>query len=181
MDVVNEDTFDCVIRLVKEGYKKPIALDHASGSNPGGGWRGKQQGTQEEVLCRRSDLGLQLEKKKYPMPHDSYYYLPKVTITEGNVQCAVIASELKSIAMQTQQYLIKRITDLYDCAIKNNHDVIILGAWGCGAFKETEDDAEILAKVFKLIATKYKDQIKSVFAIYRNKKNLNTFKLHLRQ
>jgi hypothetical protein len=169
MSVTKEDTFDCVIRLSKQGYKNPIALDFASGSNPGGSWRSKQQGTQEESLCRRSNLGLLLEKKKYPMPNDSYHYIEKVTITGSNVSCAIIASELKSIAMRKQEYLIKRVTDLYECAIKHKHDIFIAGAWGCGAFKETDDDATILAQIFKTVAKKYEDKIKTVYAVlYKN-------------
>ena len=62
----------------------------------------------------------------------------------GNVKCAVVASELRSIAESTSDYLQKRISVLYDMAIKYGHDVIVLGAWGCGAFKETDDDISIL-------------------------------------
>ena len=174
MVVTNEDTFDCVVRLIKEGLK-PVALDFASGTNPGGSWRSKQQGTQEESLCRRSDLGLLLEKKKYPIPTDSYHYLPKVTITNTNISCAIIASELRSIASRTEEYLIKRVTDLYECAVKNKHNAIVLGAWGCGAFKETEDDAAIMAKIFKIVAKKYMDKIKTVYAIL-HKPNYEIFK-----
>ncbi|QKF94809.1 DUF2263 protein [Fadolivirus algeromassiliense] len=175
MEVTNEDTFDCVVRFIKAGYK-PVALDFASGTNPGGAWRtSKQVGTQEESLCRRSNLGTLLEQKKYPMPGDSYYYIPKVIITEGNHICAIIASELRGIASQKQEYLIKRVTDVYECAVKNKHDVVVLGAWGCGAFKETEDDAEIMARIFKIVGKRYEDKIKSVFAVLY-KKNYNTFK-----
>ena len=69
MEITQEDTFEAVIRLVNNKYN-PIALDFASGTNPGGGWRSQQQGTQEESLCRRSNLGLLLEGKKYPIPCD---------------------------------------------------------------------------------------------------------------
>lgn len=43
------------------GCSRPLILDFASDSNPGGGWRGGQQGTQEEALCRCSSLGVALE------------------------------------------------------------------------------------------------------------------------
>lgn len=188
MSVTKEDTFDCVVRMIREGYKNPVALDFASGTNPGGGWRSKQQGTQEESLCRRSDLGILLEKKKYPIPMDSYHYLKTVTIntpqeieTKGQKntanlpQCAIIASELRSIGNRTEDYLIKRVTDLYECAVKNKHDVIVLGAWGCGAFKEAEDDSEILAKICKKVAKKYDPLIKTVYAVLYTK-NYLTFK-----
>lgn len=134
MSVTQEDTFDCVVRLVGEGFR-PVALDFASGTNPGGGWRqSKHRGTQEESLCQRSDLGLLLEKRKYPIPNDSYHYIPKVTITSNKICCAIIASELRSVACHNAEYLANRIIALYECALKNKHDAIVLGAWGCGAF-----------------------------------------------
>ena len=40
----------------------PAVLDFASDSNPGGSFRGRQQGTQEEELCRQSNLGVCLEE-----------------------------------------------------------------------------------------------------------------------
>ena len=60
----------------------PVVLDFASGSNPGGSWRSKQQGTQEETLCRQSNLGLLLEKEKYPIPNDGAIYVKKVKVTK---------------------------------------------------------------------------------------------------
>lgn len=48
MEITTEDTFECAIRLSKLGHHV-AALDFASGSNPGGKWRGKQTGTQEEL------------------------------------------------------------------------------------------------------------------------------------
>ena len=80
-EVTKEDSFECVIRLIKLGHN-PVVLDFTSGTNPGGGWRGKQTGTQEESLCRRSNLGLLLEKKKYPIPHDGLDYLSECIINK---------------------------------------------------------------------------------------------------
>lgn len=178
-EVTKEDSFECAMRLIKLGHK-PVVLDFASGSNPGGGWRGKQTGTQEESLCRRSNLGTLLENKKYPIPPDALHYVKKVTINKDTnmkpitaVDCAVIASELKCISERSSKYIQSRLTNLYDIAIKNNHDVIVLGAWGLGAFKETDDDAKILAKEMRLCAEKH--NIKTVFALYKNKENYDVF------
>lgn len=183
MELTKEDTFECVIRLLEIGYKCPVALDFASGTNAGGGWRGMQTGTQEESLCRRSDLGILLEKKKYPIPVDGSHYVPSVLINKNiklemlkkPVKCSVIASELRSISERSDAYLQQRISALYEIAIVNKHDVIVLGAWGLGAFKETEDDADILAKNMKICAEKYSDKIKTVFAVFGNKKNYEAF------
>ena len=181
MEVAKEDSFECAIRMI--GLKlKPVVLDFASGTNPGGGWRGKQTGTQEESLCRRSDLGLLLEKKRYPIPNEGFHYIPVVTITKdiklqtiSPIKCAVIASELRAICERTPQYLQMRINSWYEVAILNKHDVIVLGAIGCGGFKESEDDAKLLADQMKICAEKHKDKIKTVYAIYNNKHNYKAF------
>lgn len=175
-EVTKEDSFECCIRLLKSGHN-PVVLDFASGTNPGGGWRGKQTGTQEESLCKRSNLGILLEKKKYPIPRDSLYYIKNVIIDKDinfnkidNCVCSVIASELKGISSSSEQYLIKRIDELYLCALNNKHDSIVLGLWGCGAFGESSDDIEILAKIMKVVRKKYQECIFTTYAIYKSKK-----------
>lgn len=180
-EVTKEDTFDCAIRFIQLGYN-PLILDFASGSNPGGGWRGKQTGTQEESLCKRSNLGLLLEQKKYPIPDLGYHYVKNVIITKdinmkpiAPIKCAVIASELKGISERSQKYLETKIELWYEVARNNKHNAIILGAVGCGAFKETNDDCDILASVIRRVAERNQD-ILSVYAIYKGKQNYNVFK-----
>lgn len=79
-------------------------------------------------------------------------------------KCAVIASELRSISLVKSEYLQKRFSSLYEAARKNEHNVLILGAWGCGAFKESEEDIVILAKEAKKFCSTH-TTIKIVFAI----------------
>lgn len=104
---------------------------------------------------------------------DGLFYIKNVTINKNlklenisPINVAVIASELKSICERTQTYLQKRISDWYDIAIANDHDYIILGAIGCGAFKESDEDVEILSKQMKICADKYKDKIMTTYAIF---------------
>ena len=175
--VTLEDTFEAMVRLHKEGYR-PVALDFASASNPGGGWRKGQQGTQEESLCKRSNLGELLETRKYPLAPNTVLYVPGVKLKPplgtSMPTCAVIASELHAIAASSQQYLLGRVESLYHEAQRHGHDAIVLGAWGCGAFRETEEDAEILAKIFKTIAKRYPN-IKPVYAMCRPGRNYQCF------
>lgn len=181
MQVIFEDTFDSVIRL-KNLNKNPVALDFASGTNPGGSWRSKQTGTQEESLCRRSNLGILLEGKKYPIPREGAIYLNNVLINKNlnmetlskPIKCSIIASELKGISSSSEEYLKSRITSLYNIAISNGHDVLILGAWGCGAFKESDEDVQILANIIKICANKFSDKIDTVCAVI-GRKNYNKF------
>lgn len=185
-EVTKEDTFECAIRLINLGFN-PLILSFSSSTNPGGGWRGKQVGTQEESLCRRSNLGLELENKKYPISDMGYHYVKNVIINKdinmndiNKVKCSVIACELKSISERSVKYLEQKITLIYECAIKNKHDSVVLGAIGCGAFKESNSDVEILAKTMKKISLNYKN-IKTVFAIYKGKTNYEVFKHEMSQ
>jgi hypothetical protein len=179
-EVTKEDTFECAIRLVKLGYN-PLVLSFSSATNPGGGWRGKQIGTQEESLCRRSNLGTELEKKRYPIPDLGHHYIKNVIITKDqnmnpidHIKCSVIACELSGICERSQKYLETKVEIMYQVAESNNHNTIVLGAIGCGAFKESDDDAEILANVMKKIANKH-NKIKTVYAIFRGKQNYDVF------
>jgi uncharacterized protein (TIGR02452 family) len=127
-------------------------------------------------------LGLLLEKKKYPIPSDGLHYIKNVLITKdlsmvtiAPIQCAVIASELNAICERKDSYLVKRIDDFYTIALQNKHNVIILGAIGCGAFKESDDDVVKLARIMRLCADRYANKIKTVFAVYRGKENYIAF------
>ena len=69
---------------------------------------------------------------------------------------------------------------MYECALKNKHDAIVLGAWGCGAFRETEEDAIIMANIFRQVEKTYRDRIRTVYAVlYEN--NYQVFKKIIEQ
>lgn len=81
MEVVEEDSFDAALTTMTRESSSlssssssfpPCVLDFASDSKPGGGWRTKQQGTQEESLCRRSSLGCCLEEHHRRVGHAKY-------------------------------------------------------------------------------------------------------------
>ena len=67
-----------------------------------------------------------------------------------------------------------RIINLYNCAIKNKHDVIILGAWGCGAFKESDDDVLIISNIIKKLSKRYQNNIETICAVI-GRKNYEQF------
>lgn len=91
-----------------------------------------------------------------------------------NKRCAVIASELHGISASSLQYITDRVNQLYTTAITNNHDVIVLGAWGCGAFKESDEDIDILVSVIRLCSERHAGNIKTVCAVI-GRKNFNKF------
>jgi uncharacterized protein (TIGR02452 family) len=146
-----------------EAARRPLVLDFASDSNPGGGWRGKQQGTQEESLCRQSNLGLCLEDlyrraggASY-MPRHGAVYAPDVVVFragegEGYKLLAqprwvsVVASSLRNGDADSPELLRGKVDGVLRVAAAHRHTTLVLGAWGCGAFGNA---AEKVAAAFR--------------------------------
>ena len=68
---------------------------------------------------------------------------------------------------------VKRLTRIMDIAVAGGNEVVILGAFGCGAF---ENNPEVVAKASKTVADKYKNQFKAIeFAVYCSPKDERNF------
>lgn len=64
---------------------------------------------------------------------------------------------------------VKRLSRIMDIAIATGNEVVILGAFGCGAF---ENNPEVVAQASKTIVEKYKSKFKVIeFAIYCSPKD----------
>eukprot|EP00440_Ansanella_granifera_P012478 gb/GFBE01013562.1/.p1 GENE.gb/GFBE01013562.1/~~gb/GFBE01013562.1/.p1 ORF type:complete len:281 (+),score=42.99 gb/GFBE01013562.1/:1-843(+) len=168
----------------------PLILDFASDSNPGGGWRSNQQGTQEETLCRGSTLGLRLEEQfqtgEY-LSQSAYsaIYLDNIQVFHlGGGSCsssaagflvnpikiAVIAATLRDCD-GNQDFLEQKIAGILKIAAEHGHRKLVLGAWGCGAFG---NDPEMVAKAFRKEILRYVDANafeEIIFAIPGDKKS----------
>ena len=128
---------------------KVCVLDFASDTEPGGGWRGNQTGTQEESLCRASSLGLALERLQYPIPPYGFAHIPDVVVLRGGAKGAlldtpfhvsVIAAALRDVGgdgepdAKQRAHLEKKVTSVLAAMASYGYEHIILGSWGCGAF-----------------------------------------------
>lgn len=168
--VQRSDSFDSVLWLITEkNVKQPFVLDFASDTNPGGGCESNQQGTQEESLCRRSTLFHSLKSTNYPIPLKGGVYVPEVCVfrskdmnlLQNPFWCSIFASSLRSNNDKT--VIIEKIELVFETAIRFNHDSLVLGAWGCGAFG---NDPKMIADLFSQTIKKYKSCFKFiVFAI----------------
>lgn len=158
VEIVLLDTLSCAFMLSKLG-KNPLVLDFASDSVPGGGWRSKQQGTQEESICRQSSLGLSLESAKYPFSDRSGIYVPDVLVFQPEPYwVSVIASSMRfgGDGEKEDIRIEAKWRGIVNLAIKHKHDVLVLGAWGCGAFG---CDPEKIAKAAKRALIGYKGTV----------------------
>lgn len=142
-------SFEAAYWLADRGASgiEPCVLDFASDSEPGGGWKGKQRGTQEEALCRCSNLGVCLEEHYESvgaaafMPNFAVVYCPDVVVfrdcrsqrlVERPLWVGVAAAALRSTGSDAD--VRAKVSGVLRVAGNHGHRQVVLGAWGCGAF-----------------------------------------------
>ena len=158
--------------LKKEKTKPILVLNLANPVNPGGGVR-KGAKAQEEDLCRKSSLLLSLESRNAAayydynrslntyMGSDTVIIHPFVEIIrddQGNLlEDTVIVSVLTCAApmlmygmegmtqTQYEELMYRRITGMLKVAAFLGYKYLVLGAFGCGAFR---NDARIVSDLF---------------------------------
>eukprot|EP01120_Amphizonella_sp_Union-15-10_P009302 TRINITY_DN3493_c0_g1_i1.p1 TRINITY_DN3493_c0_g1~~TRINITY_DN3493_c0_g1_i1.p1 ORF type:complete len:312 (-),score=39.71 TRINITY_DN3493_c0_g1_i1:101-1036(-) len=194
----NSDSIDTAIKLRNHNYN-PLILNMANATHPGGGYR-HGAAAQEESLFRRSnyfqfldpnfcdprDMGLypinefgaihssnvlvirQNESLGYaflPEPIPLHFVAvaayPNPPLTNGHLN-SDFASKTK-----------RKIRAMFNVALNHKHDALVLGAFGCGAFKNPAYD---IAQLFKEVILEYWNKLRLVvFAILEDQ---NTFKSH---
>ncbi len=158
--------------LLGKGHLPVLVLNLANPVNPGGGVR-RGAKAQEEDLCRKSSLLLSLEsdtaKAYYSynkslhtyMGSDAIMITPKVEIIKDEngdllpesaiVSVMTCAAPVLSYGIEgttEQEYedvLYQRITAMLKCAAHLGYQMVIFGAFGCGAFG---NDARIVSDLF---------------------------------
>ena len=153
VQVTNETTLGASRRFVESGLK-PLALNFANGIHPGGGFLGGAR-AQEEVLCRSSALYPTLvndrmyeEHRKRPRPDSTDWaiFSPDVPVFRTDDGKELEHPWLQSFITCAAPYapplgqpeagdlLRRRIHRILAIARAYGHAVLVLGAWGCGAF-----------------------------------------------
>lgn len=163
---------ECSYLLKGKGENRILVLNLADPVNPGGGVR-RGAKAQEEDLCRRSSLLLSLEGREawayYSYNRNLHTYMgsdgiiitPDVEILKdenGNLlEDSVIVSVMTCAApmvrrglegMSDEEYremVYKRITGMLKTAAYLGYKVLVLGAFGCGAFG---NDARVVSDLF---------------------------------
>ncbi len=154
VQVTNETTFLAARRLVDAGHR-PLALNFANGIHPGGGFLHGSR-AQEEVLCRSSALYLTLEgdpmyaaHRERPRPDSTDWAIlsPDVPVFRSDdgteLEQPWLLSFLTCAAPvahhvgqpESGDLLERRIHRVLAIARAYGYSTLVLGAWGCGAFK----------------------------------------------
>jgi uncharacterized protein (TIGR02452 family) len=181
-EVVNETTLAVAERLTSQGHRV-VALNFASAKHPGGGFLGGAR-AQEESLCRSSGLYACINGNPMYAFHSrkggGFYtnyaiYSPNVPVfftDAGNplpkpYLCSFITSPAVNAGVYSPAHapqvssvkteMAARIEKVLAVAAGHGHDTLILGAWGCGVFR---NDPEMIAELF---AESLKGRFKGVF------------------
>jgi len=172
-EIVNETTLQGCTRLVGSGaYQRIGALNFASAKHPGGGFLGGAK-AQEESLARSSGLYKSLlqcnayygfhRTQKTCLYSDRMIYSPACPvlrtdrgdwldqpylidfITSPAPNAGAILRNEPGNSVHIPRVLKERSSKLLALAAYHGCDVLILGAWGCGAFR---NDPEMVAPIF---------------------------------
>ncbi|OJJ18063.1 TIGR02452 family protein [marine bacterium AO1-C] len=205
-EVTTETTLQAARRLFEEGHQDIAVLNFASAKNPGGGFLGGSQ-AQEESLARSSALYPCLEKHKSlylanrkrrtGLYSDHMIYSPQVPvfrdddgdfldapyplsfITSPAVNAGSVKENYPQELEMVEDTMLKRTEKVLSLAVSYQHPVLVLGAWGCGVFKNNPKDiAHYFATFLQAEGRFAKAFEKVVFAVYsgqRNNPNLPAF------
>jgi uncharacterized protein (TIGR02452 family) len=164
-EVMNDTTLRAARSLLDDG-ERPVALNFASAHKPGGGFRSGAR-AQEESLARASGLFACLDGREmyrfHESPRDPLYsswliYSPEVPIFRADDgalldepwACAFITSAAPNAGVALERApnrkgevsaaLEERIDRVLAAAALHQHRAVVLGAWGCGVFKNSADE-----------------------------------------
>jgi uncharacterized protein (TIGR02452 family) len=198
----NGSTINAIEKAPK-GLKTAV-LNFASAKNPGGGFLGGAS-AQEESLARSSSLYAS-QTKDWEMYHynrgettflysDYMIYSPDTLFwfdDGGNTfaqplvvdvitspapnKGAMLQHDRQNEIAQIEKAFKSRIEKVLDLAVVNGVETIILGAWGCGVFRNEPAD---VANYFKeIIHDQFKNCFKEIiYAIYDSSEKKANFKI----
>lgn len=177
IDIVNQDTFECLIANKNENINNIVGLNMASNTSVGGGVKNGAM-AQEEELFRRSNY-FQTLNNFHPL-NGSVVYSPQISIFKDvnyneitpTPVAMIAAAALKNPILDDNGaynekdclYMNTCINNIFKTAYKHNHDIIVLGAIGCGAY---HNNPLQVIKIFNKYLTKYWGCFsKIIFAVY---------------
>lgn len=179
--IVSVQDIDSIVagKVLKERGLNPLILNFADDQIAGGAVE-TGSGAQEESLFRRTNLCATLEQDIfYPINLNEGIYSPVVTVfrdveSENNKllrapwQCAFVAvpgiycpqlTHDRKLNTEDVETLKKKIELILQIAHKKGHDSLVLGALGCGAWR---NPPEHVALLFHEVLEKYQGVFKEI-------------------
>jgi uncharacterized protein (TIGR02452 family) len=175
IEVTSEKTGEAARRLFeREGVARFVALNFASAKNPGGGFLGGARAQEEDLarcsalyacLLTQPDYYARNREEHSPLYTDHLIYSPDVpffrdeqwTLLERPFLASIITSPAPNagavlrnapgLQPRLREVLQARALDVLRVAAHQGHRTLVLGAWGCGAFRNDPHDA---AEAFSL-------------------------------
>jgi len=165
VEVANQTSFSAARRLMAEGFD-PLILNMANGVSPGGGFLAGSR-AQEEYLCRSSSLWSTIKDNPMYATHhaqgnyessDWMILSPAVPVFRDDsgetLEAPWVASFITAAAPvahrvgvdRSAELMERRIHRLLSVAASYGYDSLVLGAWGCGAFR---NDPHRVAEFFR--------------------------------
>lgn len=170
VDVINETSLEGAKALTGLGCH-PGVLNFASAKNPGGGYLSGAL-AQEESLARASGLARLLDgnpmyaenrAKSDPFYTDHVIFTPKVPVfrtdsgtlldapmsvsfvTAPAVNAGVVTARAPHRTAEIETVMVRRVHRVLGTFAQNGCRAIVLGAWGCGVFR---NDPALIARLF---------------------------------
>lgn len=199
--VENKTTFAAAGQY--KSYGRVAVLNFANPEVPGGGVK-KGAVAQEECLCRCSNLypciaspAVYVDFYGYHYKHGRFFYSDRVIYTKDvtvfkddnlnlldreqwfNVDVLTCSAPFIAKRKYTNKAALfelfkSRVKNIINVAIDNNADVLILGAFGCGAFK---NPPELVAKAFKTVISenRYDEYFRKIVFAVKSSNNDDAF------
>jgi uncharacterized protein (TIGR02452 family) len=193
------EPMDTVSALLKYGNQsKTAVLNMASSKRKGGGVENGSM-AQEECLFRCSNLYM-IPDAYYPIASNEFIYTHTATFVKNSDYSTIIPIDCDVITMpavnlnkthidnkQTQdsvenydELMTFKIEQILSSAILNGCGNLILGAWGCGVFK---NDPKVVAELFNKALSKVELRMpfeNIVFAVINDKNSVaNNYQIFL--
>lgn len=192
VEVTEETSVSAIRRLVVERGLDTLCLNFASAKNPGGGFLGGAE-AQEESLARASALYASLLSQRgyyaaNRASHTAFYtehmiYSPRVPLfrddsgallerphfaaflTAPAVNAGVIRAREPERTPEIAGVMRRRVARVLAVALASGHRGLVLGAWGCGVFR---NDPALIAGLFaEALETTFRDCFEHVvFAVF---------------
>ena len=120
--------------------------------------------TEGVVVCKTD---VELPRR---MPKEDWIKVDVITIaapdlrSKPNIHVPTVGGKAKMYDAELFGYQVKRIIHMLTCAAAQKADILVLGAFGCGAF---QNDPEVVSKAFKTALEVFPKVFKHIeFAVY---------------